>query len=475
MEMLFNKDIILNTAGNLYWKDLKGNYLGCNNEMAKLFRLNSPEEIVGKTDADFFPNRKHLKIIRENDNLVATTGTTIVLEEEYEDLSGNLRIYKTTKAPLHDEKGKIIGIVGSSIEITREAQLQKINTQSLISKAFISDEIIANTAGNVFWKNLAGVYQGCNNEMAKLFRLNSPEEIAGKTDFDFHFKEEDIQRVAENDQLVISTGKAHEFEEVVRWDGVEATFLTKKAPLRDAEGSIIGIIGTSIDISLQKVVENAHKEFLSAMSHDIRTPFFGLRTVVSALLEREEDPQKKKLLGIVDVSAKRLQEFYLQIYETAKVGNFGLEKAKFNVKDVIQSVLELVASAVEAKNLQLTHELIDYEINSDFNRLHSILLNIISNAIKFSYKDGFIAIVMRKEENKLIIAISDSGIGIPSDKLDYIFERFTRVTPSYNEPEFRGTGSGLYIAREYAKDIGAKISVDSTLGKGSKFSVSISA
>lgn len=444
-------------VGNIYWKDCQGRYLGCNEAFANICGLSSPNEIIGRMDSDFIKNQTHLKIILNTDQSVIQSGEEKTLEEVGLDQHGNVALYLTKKAPLRDENQNIIGVIGTSINISQYVDMK--------------DYIIRHTTGNVYWKDLQGRYLGCNDSYAELIGLPHPSEIVGKTDHEMFIDtlgKEGVQALIDIDQTVMNLGIEKTIEEVgIDKQGRIAIYMTKKVPMRDSSNKIIGLVGTSLDITKQKQAELTKLEFLRNMSHDIMTPFTGILGISSVLFEDETDPEKKLSLKYLIQSSERLLQLFKQILEVAEFGGRELKLEEFNLADVVHEAMEMISVSARHKGLSLTTNCPQQFIKSDKLRIARILINLLGNAVKFT-DTGSIHIEAQCEP-MLKICVQDTGTGIPQDKLDIIFEKFRKLTESGKHRNFTGSGIGLYIAKQFALELGGDILVESELGKGSKF------
>lgn len=451
--------ILWNSVGNLYWKDLQGRYLGCNKNAQHIF--DTPvEQIIGKTDRELLIGKlsdEKILILEQTDQCVMQTAKEKVLEEEGIDKEGKPAFYITTKHPLYNQQKEVIGVIGTSLDITR----QKL--------AEINDYIISQVPGNVYWKDKDGHYLGCNETFAKVVNLQSPQEVIGKNDYDFFLEPEYVERIIQVDKQVISSNKSIVLEEVgTGLNRQHATYMTKKSPLINKEGLTVGVIGMSVDITKEKQAEMAKQEFINSMAHDIRTPFSGLYGLTELLYEQEKDVYKKEMLGYVLESAESLLVFLNQTLEMLRIDKFGISKTSFNIHTLMNDILKLVKPSLELKSLKLTIDCPDTFIKTDHRRVECILMNLIGNAIKFT-AEGNITVRVTVTPH-FCCEVKDTGIGIPNDKLETIFDKFYRVVPTYQESKFSGVGLGLYVSRLFARELQGDITVHSEVGKGTCFS-----
>lgn len=499
-QIAYLKNIISLLPGNIYWKDTHGRYLGCNNNVAKILGLENSDAIIGKTDQQLL-KKKYVPETIAVDNQVINSNKELIVEENGYDMQGNPRIYLSRKAPLYDVHGKIIGILGTSIDITDQKQTEiklaeekKAAEVSDQFKSNVLNNIVSLLPGNVYWKDRQGVYLGCNLNLLKMLNLKSTSDVIGKTDEDL-ISPSQARMVREVDNRVFHSKQEETFEEV-DYDAKEGpiTYLSTKAPLWDENGNIIGLMGVSIDISDRKKIERdliiakenaeaankAKTEFIHNMSHDIRTPFSGILGFSQMLYSEETDIYKKEILGYIVESSQRLLKLLNEIIDlvSLKSGAMVVKSAPLKIHDVINDCINIMMVDAKFKNLSLNLTITDQVpelIISDKMRLHRILLNLVSNALKFTHKGTVSILADSKSENGnllLILQVADTGIGIPPDQYAHIFDRFTRLTSSY-KGIYQGTGLGLYIVKQFVDDLQGNIHVESHVGQGTTFTCQI--
>lgn len=480
------KDILEQLPGHIYWKNREGVHLGCNATNWKDFGLTSLSEIKGKTDYDLFPKQQadQLRIVDEE---VMRTGQ-LKVKEELLTVGEKSSLYLSYKSPLKNKYGQTIGILGTSLDITH-------SKQEVMEELNMLENIIAVMPGNVYWMNKKGIYLGCNDNEAKAVGLQTRQEIIGKRNADIlgfvipEFLDEVNKKVMESGNLVIAE------EPAVLNDGTQATFLSSKVPLRNQHGEITGMIGISIDITERKEAESALKaakeaaeaaneaktEFLSNMRHDLRTPFTGILGLAGLMAEQETDPEKKENLSYIAESAQALLNHVNEILEFVQVesGQLPILEKQFDLYALLNHTLNMLLPSAKDKRLNLTLNVskdVPQFLLGDAVRTQRILINLISNAIKFTEK-GYVKVEVQKVdklETKIVLnfVVENTGPGIPEDKRDIIFERFNRLTSSYSGI-YPGKGLGLKIVRQFLEEIGGQIYLTSELGKGTVFKVLI--
>ena len=231
-----------------------------------------------------------------------------------------------------------------------------------------------------------------------------------------------------------------------------------------------------------KQADKIKTEFVQNIQHSIRTPFNGVWGLASILYEQEADPQKKEYLSNITECAKELLDYCNVLLDFSKsdAGLLPVIAKKFNLKEVINKVVTKTKPAARCKGLRLV---ISFEENmpetviGDDHRLHEILIHLVNNAIKFTDK-GFISLTVKpiqKNKNQEIILqfiVKDSGLGIPEEKQQYVYEQFARLIPA-NKGTYKGLGLGLTIVKQFMQDLGGEIEVKSHLRKGSTFTCTI--
>ena len=227
--------------------------------------------------------------------------------------------------------------------------------------------------------------------------------------------------------------------------------------------------------------DRAKSEFLTTMSHEIRTPLHSILGAASLLNEGPQTPEHREHVGILQRSGRKLLTLINEILDLSKIesGRISMEEAPFDMRDVLNDVAGIMGARAESKGLYLEC-VCDPDIPGvllgDAARLEQILLNLVGNAIKFT-EDGTVNLDVNLVQRKgsvvsLRLAVRDTGIGIPEDKREAIFESFVQAQQDSTR-RFGGTGLGLSISRRLVELMGGKIEVESEVGRGSTFSFQI--
>jgi two-component system, OmpR family, aerobic respiration control sensor histidine kinase ArcB len=341
--------------------------------------------------------------------------------------------------------------------------------------------ILQNTVGNLYWKDPTGRYLGANQAFISLAGLKHHDDIIGKTDRELFYSvmsNEKLIILEETDRRIISSGVGENLkEEGIDINGKPAFYMTRKIPLRNEKGVIIGLMGTSLDITKEMQADIARSEFLANMRHDIRTPLSGIVGFSELLKSESNEPRIKEYADNLIASSNALLELMDEVLEAVRVssGEIPMLKRKFNLTHTIERVVALYQARAHEKKLTLSLSLEDklpQFVIGDKIRLHRIALELIGNALNFT-DIGHVTInlILAKRENRELIikmTVADSGMGIPAEKQQEIYLQFKRLTPSY-QGIYKGAGLGLYVVKQFIDELGGEIYVESEPRKGTTF------
>lgn len=467
--------------GHVYWLDRNNVFLGCNDLQARTIGLSSRHEIVGRTISEFQTKENAEHILKIN-NKIMETGKPQIAEEPYLRSDGKTVIFLSEKVPIKDEEGMVIGLLGISLDIShfkeKETELALVNKQTQL----VLKNVMSSFPGHVYWKNNTGVYLGCNDAQAKSLGFESPQKVVGKTDYDLSPKDlADVYK--EIDSRIMQTGQKETLEEKASYYGKPATFLSTKMPLLDEEGRKEGLLGISIDITERKQAEEetlkakekaeaadkAKTEFLDNMRHSIRTPASGIVGFSHIIKEEAKEPNVKEYADNLIASGNALLNFLDEIMDTISVstGEVPLMRKKFELKEEVTKIIDLSKAKAREKKLELSlfyDDLIPKHLLGDPKRIQRVLLELISNALKFTHQGHVkVTVSLAKKnghENVVKLEVEDTGIGVPEEKQEEIFLRFKRLTPAY-QGIYKGAGLGLSIVKQFMDELHGEIKVKS--------------
>lgn len=341
--------------------------------------------------------------------------------------------------------------------------------------------ILHHTVGNLYWKDKTGRYLGANQAFISLAGLTHYDEIIGKTDrelFSSVMSNEKLMLLEETDYRIVHSGIGESLkEEGIDANGKPAFYMTRKIPLRNDKGEIIGLMGTSLDITKEMQADIARAEFLANMRHDIRTPLSGIVGFSELLKSESNEPRIKEYADNLIASSHALLDLMEEVLEAVSVGSgeIPMLRRKFNLTQTIEQVVALYQARAHEKrvNLSLSFDnTLPRFVIGDKIRLHRIALELIGNALNFTDRGHVcVNVVLAKKENRELIikmTVADSGMGIPKEKQQEIYLQFKRLTPSY-QGIYKGAGLGLYVVKQFIDELGGEIYVDSEPRKGCVF------
>ena len=263
---------------------------------------------------------------------------------------------------------------------------------------------------------------------------------------------------------------------ILNEDGITTNYLAVKEDISERKKLLTDLIEAK-----QKAEEmNKIKSYFFAnMSHELRTPFVGIMGFSELLSESLQNPEEREMAQQILKSSKRLTETLNKILNVTRIefDNLEIKNKNFDVCKLIKDISVLYSSSAQLKNTTISANC-DNEsimIYSDPKVLEDVLNNLVSNAIKFT-ENGFIYLKVKKiregDIEFLVLSVEDTGIGIPVDKQEIVWQEFRQVSEGLNR-SFEGTGLGLTISRKYVKQLGGEISLQSEDGKGTTFTIKI--
>jgi PAS domain S-box-containing protein len=374
----------------------------------------------------------------------------------------------------------------------RDITERKRTEEALARERNLLRTLLDHVPAFVFVKDAQSRFLTTNNEHLRLIGVDKLADVVGKTDFDL-FPRELAERYYADEQAVIRSGQPLiDREEPVKYKtGEQRWVLTTKVPLRDQTGAVVGLVGISQDITERKAAADelkqakqeaeaadaAKSDFLATMSHEIRTPLNGIIGMAGLLLDMDLRPDQREYAEVIRNAGNSLLALINDILDVSRIeaGKLDLETLNFDLRSTVEDVAGLLGVKAREKHLEFSCQIdpgVPSLVRGDSGRLRQILMNLAGNAVKFTERGQVLVRVTleRATDTRATIrlTVTDTGIGIPKDRLAAVFEPFSQVDASISR-KYGGTGLGLAICKRLAEKMGGRIGADSEVGKGSSF------
>jgi two-component system, OmpR family, phosphate regulon sensor histidine kinase PhoR len=255
-----------------------------------------------------------------------------------------------------------------------------------------------------------------------------------------------------------------------------ATARNVPASADQSDGGSQGAVAVLHDISSQKALQQRNAEFVSAVSHEMKAPLSGIKAYVELLVDgdAEDEKAREKFLEIINAQADRLQRLVDNLLNIARIeaGVVRVNKQSRSLNEVLEKALQVIRPAADSKQIQLSSDLspLYLGVYSDSDLALQAAINLLSNAVKYTPAGGQVTLRSRLADNEVRFDVEDNGVGLSSEDCQKVFEKFYRVHK--DKDLAAGTGLGLPLVKHIVEDVhGGRITVHSTPGKGSVFSV----
>ncbi|MGC8748584.1 MAG: PAS domain S-box protein [Candidatus Kapaibacteriota bacterium] len=389
--------------------------------------------------------------------------------------------FQTHISPIYNKKGEITGIVGIGRDIT------KIKKLELEFRKFFY--FVEQTPTGVFVLDRSGNFVYVNSSLANFFNLDK-NEIIGRTIYEIHsrvlseeFFKELLSKVEREGSQTLEVSLNFK-------DSTKKYIKITIFPIKNENDELINLIGLFQDITLEKEYLNELKiakekaEELNALktyllmnfSHEFRTPLNGILGWSQVLKFEKSDPEVKEIADYIYQSGSRLLGTVNMLidYSRIEMGILKIQPKLFDIVDLTKEIVFSLKENFKGKNLSVRFEseVDSLTIETDEYMVRSIIYSLVHNAFKFT-REGEISVKLTTlKDEKLMefveIIVSDTGIGIPEDQMDLIWNDFYQVSQGISR-EFEGQGLGLSISKKFTEKLGGRIFATSTLGKGSTF------
>lgn len=333
------------------------------------------------------------------------------------------------------------------------------------------DAIIKSVTNGILVVDINKKIYLANKEAKLLLGCDSQAIVEGEYVIDV------IQDEGLKDFLVYNIGINYSITKELKVEG-SRIYRVKIDPVRmqDIDNLSISTVVNIEDVTEMRKLENVRRDFAANVSHELKTPLTSIQGFVETLKSKDEDisPEvRKRFLDIIENESRRLTILINDILLISSIeGQVELTKEEFSIREVSEYVGDLLNEKAERYSVSVNFDYsnIDDLIYTQKEYFKDLLINLVTNGIKYNQKGGKVEIKYRQDATKLVLEIEDNGIGIDKDDLDRIFERFYRVSRSRSQ-NIEGTGLGLAIVKHIARSLDAKIFVESELGLGTKFTI----
>jgi PAS domain S-box-containing protein len=479
-----------NLPHNIYFKDREGRFIRINKALAECFGLLDASEALGKTDFDYFSD-EHARQALADERFIMKTGQPMLDREEKETwLDGHTTWALTTKMPLYDDEGQLVGTFGVSRDITKQKRAEEALRTSEVKYRTVynssRDAIMMLTAEEGFFSG--------NPAAVELFACKDEDEFTSFTPADLspEYQPDGVRSAVKAQQMMaIALEQGSHFFEWThrRADGSEF-FASVLLTRMELEGKTV-LQATVRNITERKraaealqaakeAAESANRaksEFLARMSHEIRTPMNAIVGMTELVLDTEITKSQREYLEMARESADSLLSVINDILDFSKIeaGKLDLKRASFNVRETLGDTMKTLAFRAHTKRLELGcrfHSDVPTNLIGDPDRLRQVVVNLVGNAIKFTDVGEVVLNVELESESdgqiELHCFVSDTGMGIPEEKLATIFHAFEQADSSRTR-RHGGTGLGLAICAKLVDMMDGRIWLESQVDGGSTF------
>lgn len=432
-------------------------------------------KILGRSTAEFLRNdTKESPFVSKNNRHLfpkewpitkALVKGETVKSEEIEYIRGDKKrlTLQVSAAPIKNKKGSIIAAVSTIADITERKQREEAARRLAVLVESSEDAIISKTTD--------GVITSWNKSAERLLGYTARQAIGQHINLivppHLREQEEDIMK-----KLRSGIGIEHFETTRLKKNGKEVAVSMSISPIKNNKGKVIGASNITRDITHQKELEKQKDTFIGIASHELKTPVTSLKgftQVLQVMAKAKGDEKSELLLNKMDAQMNKLTSLIEDLLDSTKIqsGQLALNISEVNFDKLVRDVVASMQLTTDKHTLRLSG-IVGQTVYTDKDRIEQVLVNFLSNAIKYAPQSPDIFIRVSREGEKVQVAVQDFGIGIPDEKKTKVFQQFFRVSGPYAET-FPGLGLGLYISSQIIKRLHGKIWVESRSGKGSTF------
>ena len=511
-----------NLTDHVYFKDLESKFIRNNKSHANSFGLDDPDQVIGKSDFDFFAEQAARQAF-EDEQTIIKTGQPILKEEKLTRKDNSIAWFSAMKLPLRDDKGDIIGTFGISRDITQRKRTELENlvnyeiTQGITSTSHLDEllKLIHLSLGKVVYAD--NCFVALYNQKSGLFTFPYFVDKIDPKPLPTSMGKSCSAYVYRTVKPLLLTQKI--FEDLVEQNEVELVGSNSPSwigiPLQTparvigvlvlqhyeeenvySEGDLrfLTFIGSQIAFAIERKKSeeeialknellqalNLEKDkFFSILAHDLRGPlsaFVAATQILTEEIQTMDFEEIKEITLSMKTSATNIYSLLENLLEWSRLRRGGMEfiPVKLNLKNKTEICIGVLHESARKKGIEIINSIPgEIEVIADIHMFESVVRNLISNAIKFSTKGGKVNVIAGQSDDHFIeVRISDSGIGISPEMKEKLFQ----INEKINRPGTEGepsTGLGLLLCKEFIEKCGGRIRVESEAGIGSVFSFTL--
>lgn len=358
----------------------------------------------------------------------------------------------------------------------------QVGENSNVEAGLLSQLMLCSLPYAIFFKDVRRRYVCLNEVECQLIGVAAPADVVGKTaDRLIPAKRARLWRLEETEVLVTGAPLIDRVERVELEDGTTRWLSSTKVPIRNHQGLVTGLVGITRDITDHKLEERLMVQFVSTISHELRTPVTSimgsLALVVSGAVGALPEPALR-LLEIARTNSQRLVRLINDILDLEKVesGMMAFDLKEVDVRHLVEQEITAIQSFAEPYRVtvRLDPDACTGAVLADPGRLSQVISNLLSNAVKFSPSDGEVVVGIESRPGQFRVSVRDHGPGIPEAFKHRVFDKFIQVNRGVGRPK-GGTGLGLCIVKQIVERLGGEVSFEPAPGGGTVFSVTLPA
>ncbi|MEA3316575.1 MAG: PAS domain S-box protein [Bacteroidota bacterium] len=480
---------LFNTANDAIFIIHNNKFVDCNKKALELFAC-SRDDIIGASPMDFSPEKQYngksskLEAIRKIKN--ALNNNDQHFKWLHKKFNGNL---------FHTDISLNKTVINNKVfvqAIVRDISKQRNAERKLQESQIFLRKITDVSPSGIFVRDEKGTYIFANKTFADMQNINI-DDIISKTDFDLikntKLTIDEAKEYFKNDREIYdaNTEKVLPERVFIMPNGEKKHFQTIKKPLTLKDNTKV-IIGYIIDITENKkniiLLEEKQKEleelnatkdkFFSIIAHDLKNPFgttMNFAQLLKLYYNKNSDEKNLRIINNIYKGAKNAYNLLENLldWSRSQTNRIEVNFKTFNISELIKNIINLEEKRVEEKKIKLSTSIEEnIEVYADIDMINTVIRNLVSNAIKFTNENGEISIKAKNVKNKLILSVSDNGVGIKPEVIKTLFKIDTSYSTAGTNKEM-GTGLGLILCKEFVEKNGGEIWVESTENIGSTF------